>query len=40
MDVIESDHKPIMCIFNLDFAFIDEAAHRRKYEDLVNKDIN
>ena len=40
MDVPESDHKPVMCIFNLDIAFIDEAARRRKYRDLVNKDIN
>lgn len=38
MAVTESDHKPVMCMFNLDIAFIDEAARRRKYGDLVHKD--
>jgi len=38
MAVTESDHKPVRCMFNLDIAFIDEAARRRKYGDLVHKE--
>lgn len=38
MAITESDHKPVMCMFNLDISFIDEAARRSKYGDLVYKD--
>ncbi|XP_057853266.2 type II inositol polyphosphate 5-phosphatase 15 isoform X1 [Cryptomeria japonica] len=35
MDITDSDHKPVMCMFNIDIAFIDEATRREKYGYLV-----
>eukprot|EP00252_Welwitschia_mirabilis_P025610 TRINITY_DN8082_c0_g1_i1.p1 TRINITY_DN8082_c0_g1~~TRINITY_DN8082_c0_g1_i1.p1 ORF type:complete len:1116 (+),score=222.87 TRINITY_DN8082_c0_g1_i1:22-3369(+) len=37
MNVVDSDHKPVMCMFNVFIAFIDESARRRLYWDLYNK---
>ncbi|RWR90463.1 type I inositol polyphosphate 5-phosphatase 13-like protein [Cinnamomum micranthum f. kanehirae] len=41
MDVTDSDHKPVRCIFSIDIARVDESIKRREYGEIIsaNEDI-
>lgn len=41
MDVIDSDHKPVRCIFNVDIARVDESVRRQEYCEIIetNEEI-
>uniref|UniRef100_A0A0D9VFY9 Inositol polyphosphate-related phosphatase domain-containing protein n=1 Tax=Leersia perrieri TaxID=77586 RepID=A0A0D9VFY9_9ORYZ len=38
MEVTDSDHKPIKCVFNLDIAYVDKQAMRQKYGELMSSN--
>ncbi|KAF6160775.1 hypothetical protein GIB67_035976 [Kingdonia uniflora] len=38
MDVTDSDHKPVRCIFNVDIARIDESTKRQEYGEMVSSN--
>ncbi|XP_058097970.1 type II inositol polyphosphate 5-phosphatase 15-like isoform X2 [Magnolia sinica] len=38
MDVTDSDHKPVRCIFNIDIAHVDEAIRRQEFGKVVSSD--
>uniref|UniRef100_A0A7N0TZ43 Inositol polyphosphate-related phosphatase domain-containing protein n=1 Tax=Kalanchoe fedtschenkoi TaxID=63787 RepID=A0A7N0TZ43_KALFE len=42
MDVTDSDHKPVRCIFSVDIARVDESIRRQEFGEIVasNKKIN
>ncbi|KAJ6808099.1 type II inositol polyphosphate 5-phosphatase 15-like [Iris pallida] len=35
MDVVDSDHKPVRCIFNVEIAHVDEMIRRKEFGDLI-----
>ncbi|KAI3411704.1 IPPc domain-containing protein [Psidium guajava] len=35
MDVTDSDHKPVRCMFNVDIAQVDESARRQEFAEVV-----
>ncbi|XP_008811418.2 type I inositol polyphosphate 5-phosphatase 13-like isoform X1 [Phoenix dactylifera] len=35
MDVTDSDHKPVRCIFNVDIACVDELSRRQEFGDII-----
>ena len=35
MDVTDSDHKPVRCIFDIDIARVDEAVKRQEYREII-----
>lgn len=35
MDVTDSDHKPVRCIFNVDIARVDELTRRKEFGDII-----
>lgn len=41
MDVTDSDHKPVRCLFSIDIARVDESIRRREYGEIIsaNEDI-
>lgn len=41
MDVTDSDHKPVRCIFNVEVARVDESVRRQEFGEIVksNKKI-
>ncbi|KAG5574662.1 hypothetical protein H5410_054796 [Solanum commersonii] len=38
MDVIDSDHKPVRCIFNVEIARVDESVRRQEYGEIIRSD--
>ncbi|WCJ38927.1 Type II inositol polyphosphate 5-phosphatase 15 [Euphorbia peplus] len=38
MDVTDSDHKPVRCIFSVDIARIDESVRRQEFGDIMNSN--
>jgi hypothetical protein len=38
MEVTDSDHKPVRCLFNVDLAVVDEAARRRQFGDIMHNN--
>ncbi|CAM6046137.1 unnamed protein product [Sphagnum compactum] len=38
MEVTDSDHKPVRCLFNVDLAVVDEAARRRQFGDIMDNN--
>lgn len=41
MDVTDSDHKPVRCIFSIDIARVDESIKRREFGEIIatNEEI-
>lgn len=35
MDVTDSDHKPVRCLFNVDIARVDESVRRQEFGEVV-----
>lgn len=38
MDVTDSDHKPVRCIFNVEIARVDESVRRQEYGEIIRSD--
>lgn len=38
MDVTDSDHKPVRCIFGVDIARVDESVRRQEFGDIMNSN--
>ncbi|XP_038998240.1 type II inositol polyphosphate 5-phosphatase 15-like isoform X2 [Hibiscus syriacus] len=38
MDVTDSDHKPVICIFSVEIAHIDESVRRQEFGDIVRSN--
>lgn len=38
MDVTDSDHKPVRCIFSVDIARVDESVRRREFGDIMKSN--
>lgn len=38
MEVSDSDHKPVLCLLDVDLAAIDEAARRHQHGNIIQKD--
>lgn len=38
MEALDSDHKPVQCLLDVDLAILDEAARRREYGDIMMND--
>ncbi|KAJ8544051.1 hypothetical protein K7X08_025669 [Anisodus acutangulus] len=38
MDVIDSDHKPVRCIFNVEIARVDESVRRQEYGEIISSN--
>ncbi|XP_010250258.1 PREDICTED: type I inositol polyphosphate 5-phosphatase 12-like isoform X2 [Nelumbo nucifera] len=38
MDVTDSDHKPVRCIFNIDIARMDESIKRQEFGDIIKSN--
>ncbi|KDP32488.1 hypothetical protein JCGZ_13413 [Jatropha curcas] len=38
MDVTDSDHKPVRCIFNVDIARVDESVRRQEFGDIIKSN--
>lgn len=39
MDVTDSDHKPVRCIFNVDIARVDESVRRQEFGEIVTSNV-
>ena len=40
MDVTDSDHKPVRCIFSIDIARVDESIKRREYGEIISANVD
>lgn len=38
MDVTDSDHKPVRCIFNVEIARVDESVRRQEYGEIIRSN--
>ena len=38
MDVTDSDHKPVICIFSVEIAHIDESVRRQEFGDIMRSN--
>ena len=38
MDVTDSDHKPVRCIFNIDIARVDESIRRQEFGEILDSN--
>ncbi|KAK4356229.1 hypothetical protein RND71_025200 [Anisodus tanguticus] len=38
MDVTDSDHKPVRCIFNVEIARVDESVRRQEYGEIISSN--
>jgi len=38
MDVTDSDHKPVRCIFNVEIARVDEAIRRKEFGEVISSN--
>jgi len=38
MDVTDSDHKPVRCIFSIDIAKVDESVRRQEFGDIMKSN--
>lgn len=38
MDVTDSDHKPVRCIFSVDIARVDESVRRQEFGDIMTSN--
>ncbi|GAB4835331.1 hypothetical protein Ancab_000242 [Ancistrocladus abbreviatus] len=38
MDVTDSDHKPVCCLFNVDIARVDESVRRQEFRDIIESN--
>ncbi|KAJ9169219.1 hypothetical protein P3X46_017431 [Hevea brasiliensis] len=39
MDVTDSDHKPVRCIFSVDIARVDESVRRQEFGDIMKSNV-
>ncbi|CAN0843651.1 Type II inositol polyphosphate 5-phosphatase 15 [Linum grandiflorum] len=39
MDVTDSDHKPVRCVFSVDIAKVDESVRRQELGDIMNSSV-
>ncbi|CAN1121317.1 Type II inositol polyphosphate 5-phosphatase 15 [Linum perenne] len=39
MDVTDSDHKPVRCVFSVDIAKVDESVRRQELGDIMNSNV-
>lgn len=38
MDVTDSDHKPVRCVFSIDIARVDESVRRQEFGDIIKSN--
>lgn len=38
MDVTDSDHKPVRCIFNVEISHVDESIRRREFGEIISSN--